>query len=218
MTKDEAVAAIQQGTGFRTDKATEIALALDTAIKDHETGGSLPWFLMEEDSPLVGVASVGTLTLPTDFLRLVDETASLKYTDSSGFRTFLRRVSYSQLLELNQAATTGDIEEGTPTMYALRKGTIEVAPIPTDAWTVYLTYFAKDDLVSGLAGGATNLWLTEFPTLIVNYAGSSVAGDFRDWDAKKNFDESYNQAYKRYIAKVIDRELGDREIVMGSQS
>ena len=48
MTRDEAVTEIQNTLAFRTDKASEIVLALQRAQTKLERNAVLPWFLQTE--------------------------------------------------------------------------------------------------------------------------------------------------------------------------
>ena len=88
MTRDEAVAVLNEGTGFR---ATGHALTdyyirrLRQAQKELEKGKTLPRFLVLENQTLTLASAAHTAALPTGFLRPVDAVdAALHYTPTGG--------------------------------------------------------------------------------------------------------------------------------------
>jgi len=219
VTRAEAIAYIQQGLAWRSDKSTEILAALDEAQRELEQGTSLPWFLITEAGSLSGTANDGTLTIPAGFIKETDEDA-LSVVTTEGITRFLRKMNWGDMILNYQDSSDGTVSTGDPEVYVVRATTIEVRPIPTATWTASLDYFAHDTLPSALASGATNDWLTEAPYVLVNLAGTLMAEDI-EYDAQKPMIEKFARRYARnnakLMAQIAEREMTNREIVMGSR-
>ena len=69
MTRDEAVARIQEGLGFRSSLSSVIIARLKEEQRDLERGKTLPPFMLLEGQTLSLTASINFVALPATFLR-----------------------------------------------------------------------------------------------------------------------------------------------------
>lgn len=225
MTRDEAVAEVQQGLGFRTDLDDQIRTALDQ-MQDHleGPGKNLPWWLLEEDASISVTESNQDVTLPTGFLR-EPEYASFRYKPSaSGKALFLAKMDLQAAEEYffgrwkdpdveTSTATTG-LSPGAPRAYVLRKDEIRVYPIPDADYTLTWDYFKAGDSLLGASTGS--VWLDNAPWVIIGKAGLKIAMNIRDADAVQYFQGILADAEPDYLADCVSRSLNGRRLRMGS--
>lgn len=207
MTRDEAVAYIQQGCSWRTNLNDAIANALKQAQAELEKGTSLPLFLLEEDDTLTLTSGTRSVAMPTGYLRPY-EWQELYYTDSDGV------VRYPVMRPLQYClATYGSEGTGAPVVYARRKGTFEFFPTPNAAYVVTLSYYKADSTLD--SGSSENLWMTNFPYLLCAKAGMTIARDTRDAEALGRFQELYTIWERKYIGSIAMEELDGGSIALG---
>ena len=173
MDRDAAVARIQQGLGFRSDKAAEIVTALQDAQIELELRPTLPWFLKEPTVDITTVADTATVAYPTDFIML-QEDGALHYFDSSADTdeqyTKLKHGEKYQLRAAYQSAT------GVPAAYhnEPEEQQFRFFPIPDDAYTIRIEdYYKKDSALS--AGSTENNWLIYAHEWLIGRAGRKIA-------------------------------------------
>lgn len=202
LTKAEAIARVQQGLGFRSDKSDEIELELRLAQSELEKGQTLPWWLLSDTTTLSGSADTETVALPTGFLRF-DEEVDLYYTAPSiSPRTVLigSPVDYSQLKLLRVDESTGEVLTGASRWVAIWKNSLIVSPIPTESFTLTGSWYVADEDIGDLQPAETNLWLTYAPLVVVGMAGMSIAADLEYGAAAEKFNAMYSMANARLIA------------------
>lgn len=212
MNRTSAVSRIKEGLSFRTSTSLDatIILRLQEAQRLLEKGQTLPWFLAQQDQSMSGTGADGTVSLPTGFIRVI-EGETFRVVTTEGATRFLKRVDYDWLVEYLQDAE-GDELEGDPIYFALRNTTIEVAPVPAAAYTIYVSYYKADDT---LDSATDNDWLTYMPEILIGSAGLSLARDLNDDAAIKNFSALYAAANAALLREIADREQTGREVVMG---
>lgn len=216
MTRDEAVIEVRRILGFRgTDQNDNIVLAMRQAQRLLEMGRSLPWFLIEEDTTLTGTADVAYVALPTGFLREVDDEPWYFSMSGEDDVVKMKKMPWDWVQDAGRNPEDGEVEEGLAYYYALRKTRIYVRPVPTAAWTMVGSYYKAADT---LDTASSNAWLTYAPELIYGSAALSMAQDLRDEKAEKKAREVVAIASASVLADTIQRELGNREIIMGGQA
>jgi hypothetical protein len=211
MTRDQAVARIQQGLGFRPDKATEIANILIERQRQLERGRTLPLFLLVEDASLTLSASTNSISLPSNFLRRAS--SRIRYTVSGQNRPeFISWKDYEDSLnayEVNYSAG--------PQVAVLRNSTILFAPTADKEYTLTWDYYKKADVLS--TGSSTNEWLDDdyLPELLIGEAGMAIAKDLRDKEAIAIFAQMAKDARDALFKDTILQE-DDVPHVMGANN
>lgn len=218
MTRDEAVARIKAGLGFKTNQDANIVLRLQEAQRELEAGKTLPPFLLQEDAILTFAIGTSFKAAPTGFLR-PDENNPLHYVPvgatSPAFVTLVAATEYSKVL--NQIYTT---DRGAPSIGVLRRGTAS-----SDAWiidfinvadiTYNLTwsYYKRGALLSA---NIENEWLLNAPEWLIGEAGWRMAMDLRDKDAITIFDSLRKSGRAACFGEIIAREDSTGPFVMGA--
>lgn len=197
MLRSEAVARIQRGLGFRTDQEQNIIDSLQEAQRDLEGGQTLPWFLIQEDAAFAVLASTSTYTFPTDFLRVVED-EGLHYTSDDGEAIFLTKRTYEENVKF-----FADVDPGPPQGYTIRKGTIQIWPVPDIAYSLTWSYYKRATLLST---DVTNAWLTEVPELLIGLAGLLIAADLENEASTKKFGAMYQKWSAWLVTQMADRE------------
>jgi len=210
MTRDEAVARIQRGLGFRPDLATEIAATLVEKQRELERGRTLPIFLLRESQSLTLNANESTVDLPSDFLR---RASRIKYTISGNYRpTFISWKDYEDGLDAYETL----VPRG-PQIAILRASTIDFVTTANQAYSLTWDYYKKaDELTSGTS---TNEWLSDdwLPTLLIGEAGMVIARDLRDKEAMAIFSQMAKEARDALFRDTILQEA-DVPLVMGANN
>jgi len=199
-TKNEAIAEVQQGLGFRSDKATEIERALRNAQSLCEEGQTLPWWLLSDTTTLTGTASTETVPLPAGFLRFDDEEDPLYYDASVGRTSTFTIVPESELRRLRVDPGSGAVRSGAARWGALRKLSLLVGPVPDVAFEIRGSWYARDVDIGTLTGVETNLWLTYGPQIVIGMAGMKIAADLEYPQAAEKFQAIYAMANARMIS------------------
>lgn len=228
MNRDAAVAQIQQGLGWRSDKATQIVAALQFAQTEREKPGmTLPWFLVAEDQSLSVLTGITAVTLPTGFIKEREsKQGNLRYRASSTTRTWwLEKMdeqvanrtffgSWSDQDDEDRSADTA-LSPGLPRAYVLRKATIKIYPTPDANYTLTWDFYKAADMLA--LGSTENSWLMYAPWVLIGDAGMKMAADLRDKDALATFQAIVQKAQSTLIADVIEREQAGRSFSMGSR-
>lgn len=182
MILSEALTILKFRLGSRTDADldTIIPVEMTQAQFELENSGEPPWFLLTDDVDLATVANQRYVNPPADFLLESDDN-KIWYIDSSGGQNKLDKGEFDASLEYWGADT------GAPAGYALLGTRFELFPLPDAVYTLRLKYYAADTTPSTLAVGATNLWLTHAPDLLLARTGRRMATYLRDSELVKVF-------------------------------
>ena len=218
MLRSEAITIIKRGLGFRTTQDTAIIAALQEAQRDLELGKTLPNFLLEYDAAITVTADSADITLPTDFIRFHDD-YDMYYVNDDDARVFIPRKNYTEAYQAYVASGAEDdsaVDTETdiyPSVVVMRGKTAGLLiPTPTTSFTMYLTYYKA---AAVLDSDSENAWLANAPNLLVNYAGTIVAGGLRDKDALAEFSRRARMASNALMGDVIEDELAGRSLIMG---
>lgn len=206
MNRAEAITEIQRGIGFRSDKQDEIISALAQAQELLEGGTSLPWFIISEDETINLVAENGTFTLPTNFIREVEETGEDSF--SVNDLMYINKVDYTAAKSRFGLSTAG-----YPSCYALRRNSLVFFPAPDTDIEITWSYYAKQD---SLSTASTNSWLDNIPYLLIGMAGKRVATQLRDMAAVSAFADMESTWAGNYLRKLTAREEANRQYALGS--
>jgi len=191
--------------GSRTDADLDvlIPLEMDQTQFELERGGEPPWFLLSSETTLTTVAATREVAVPADFLLEADDD-SLRYIDANGGVTELEKGEYDASI-----LYWGDTQ-GAPAGYTLTGQEFQIFPLPDAAYTLKLRYFAQDTLPSTMAVGATNLWLTWAPDLLMARTGRRLASYLRDTELLAVFAQEEILAQTRLRNETIAREETNR--------
>lgn len=179
MTRDEAVALVKQGLGFKTAMDSAIVTTMKACQTNLELGPTKPWFLLSEDAVYTTVAGERRIPLPPDFLEEYEEGA-LYYTPADEDEIALTKEFSEQLRKVYPATSTG-----TPAAYSLTGNYFNLYPMPDDAYPLQMKYYQKGLVLNS---NIENEWLKYAPNILIGQAGSQIAAGIRDWKAKEVFD------------------------------
>lgn len=213
MTRDEAVAIIQEQLGFRSDLSTNIITNLKLAQTMLEKGPTKPWFLVSEDSYIRTTSAEQRLPLPSDFLQETDD-AVLRYVPDTATdgEVELVKDSYDQLRVRYFDPDTGVTETGEPEAYALLGEYFRIFPTPDDDYLIRQVYYKTDTVLST---NVENGWLKHCPYLIIGKAGAQIASAMRDSGALATFQRWENEGRIVLLSSTIDREMANRDMQIG---
>lgn len=214
MTRDEAIARIQQGIGFRTDLNDQIAYALREAQRLLENGLSLPYFLVEEDQTLTVPLGTGAVALPDGFIREADGEGLRYYDTASAEWIFLEKKTHEEAVR----ATRG-LDPGRPLVYVLRKTSVLVFPERDASYDLTWSYYKRG---AALDTDIENAWLDEEdgnPEALIGRAGMLIAEDVvADVPLYyQKFERMYVQAWKGAFAAGVLREEAENPIIVGGR-
>lgn len=216
MTRDEAVAEIQEGLKFRQDQADRAVRRLARVQHILEMGRELPWFLIETlEVPLAPVPPERVIEIeldPARFIREIDQGRPLFYRVNSGGNfsgpLFPRKVQLSE----GQVSSSG----GSPNSYSLLGYKLRFFPGFSGNATLSLDYYAKDTFPG--TGDETNKWLTHAPYVLIGNAGVSLAQTLSNKSAESEFKELAGAATKALQDENILREIANRQILVGRRA
>lgn len=210
MTRDEAVALIQEQLGFRTTLSSNIITHLQLAQTTLEAGPTKPWFLISEDSFADTTAEEQRIAIPTTFLQEVEE-AVLRYVPDDAElisdEIDLIKDDYD-VLRKNYA----DSESGEPEAYCLLDGYFRLFPVPDDVYRLRMIYYKQDTVLST---NVENNWLKYVPLLLIGKAGRQIATALRDITAATVFQNWENEGRIILLSQTIAREMANRNMQMG---
>lgn len=213
MTRDEAVALIQEQLGFHSDLSTNIITNLKFAQQTLEKGPTKPWFLISEDSYIRTTAEEPRLPIPSDFLQETDE-AVLRYVpdDITDGEVDLKKDFYDVLRKNYMDVDTGTVESGPPEAYALIGIYFRLFPTPDDDYLIRQIYYKSDTVLSS---NVENAWLKHLPMLLIGKAGKQLASALRDSVAASTFGQWENEGRLLLLSQTIDREMANRDMQIG---
>jgi hypothetical protein len=211
MTRDEAVTLIQQGLAFRSGNVDQIIAALTKAQNDLERENvTLPWFLIQQDQTISVTASTQAYSLPTGFIKEVED-EGLRYTNSqTGKPVFLIKKPFDEAKDFY----TNELEVSTnrPLAYSLRKATIYLWPVPDTSYTLTWSYYAKD---TALTSNVENEWLENIPYLLIAVAGKYMSDDLHYDQGMIKFEKREAQERMRLASMIAAREESNMPRAMG---
>lgn len=190
MTRDEAVALIQEGLGFTTQREDSIILRMKQTQRKLERGRTLPWFLKTLDATTTATSGSAAISLPANFNREV-EREQFHFIDPNDPAS----VVWLEKMTLEEAVTRFvDTDAGVPSAYVIRdKSQVLVYPERDDDYDLTWSYYVNDEEIGN--GGSENLWLTYAPDLIIGGAGTLMAQDLRDQRAEAKFQQIFNSSW-----------------------
>lgn len=213
MTRDEAVAIIQEQLGFRSDLSTSIITNLKLAQTTLEKGPTKPWFLVSEDSYIRTEVDEPRVPIPSDFLSETDQ-AVLRYVPDTltDGEVDLTKDDYDTLRKNFFDPDTGTTKSGAPEAYALLGNYFRIFPTPDDDYLLRQIYYAEDTVLST---NVENNWLKHFPYLLIGKAGKQIAGALRDSAAFGQFSQWENEGRVLLLSQTLDREFANRDMQIG---
>lgn len=207
MVRDQALAQIKAGLGFRTgtDLDATILTQLRRAQRLEEMGTDLPWFLIKYDHPLTVAPGAASVLLPADFIREVPHLTARYVVDDQELE--LKRVPPNQLRAWSRSSSH--------LAYAASATHLEVAPPTADGLSVLLNYYAKDVV---LDQNVENGWLREAPDVLVGAAGALAARHIGNPNAAALFDGIYQAGKSAMLRETFAKQTEAQEFVMGSEA
>lgn len=216
MTRDEAVARVKQGLGFKTNLDAEIVTAFQQLQVDLENSSELPFFLRKQYTAFNTVALDPTLPVPTDFIReWDDDPLSIIFTDgvNTSYTQELIKDSpaFLKLRWPQESLPLSDLS--VPKGYARINDTFYFYPLPSQIFTFDGSYYAKDLL---LDTNIENKWLKELPYILIARAGLQLAQGLRDADGLTTFG-TMNDIFtaKLYLMTTADDAAGAKPVIGG---
>lgn len=217
MLRDDAVALIKQGLGFRSDLDTEIVTQMRSQQEEVlEQGSTLPWFLISTVQDLTTVADTETLAIPSDFLLEVEE-AALWFFDSgqdTGSQWRQMPKAFLDEIKTDATATWSDLIIGAEPAYALVNKLFYFSPVPDAANTLKFMYYAQD---TQLTSNITNLWLTHAADLLMAQTGLAMAEDTENDKAAAKFQQRLIIAVDRITRENEVRAHTNIRYIMGGK-
>lgn len=211
MTRDEAVAQIQEGLGFTSEHSDRIIRRLVQAQNELETGKTLPRFLLEEDFPIELVEGTRETAYPDGFLRESDE----GYMYASDLEHLVRvpdmNTGLSLLFEVIDSETINTVQR--PRFYMMRSQSIWFFTPADQTYTLSWTFYKAGD---SLLTSQTNVWLDDEAGArwLMGEAGYWMARTLRDAEAVALFDDMRKQARAAVLSEILAEE--DFPLTLGS--
>lgn len=204
MTRDEAVARIQRGLGFRDDLTTEIVSALQEARRLLEMGRSLPSFLLQESQVLVVPTGSAEIALPSMFIREFQEEGPWFINSSDPDDVvFLEKLDYN----IGKARFV-NTDSGAPQAYTLRKNSLVIWPERDIDYTLTWSYYKRSVALD--SNVANNEWLVDggASEALIGRGGMIIAADLLDTESLKKFSSMYQISWDGI---TNEDQLGDEE-------
>lgn len=193
MTKQEAIDLIKARLGSREDSDLDVLIAAELQVSQ-EILEALPpyfWFLQQEDAGRQLTIDDPKLALPSDFVIEIEDQVIEISTDQITW-VELTKASYDDI-----RAEFRNSDAAQPSHYALLADDLYFGPKPDQAYYIRWNYSGRDTAISGLAAGATNIWLTKASDILTAHAGISVASWVKDSAAMQLFAGKYTEAKQR---------------------
>lgn len=207
MTRDEVVARIKEGLGFRSDLDNVIIERLKEVQRTMELAPELPWFLVSEYTYINATVGEERIALPSNYIRGVEDDALWLYDEDASLDEDVWTALEKSDVETLRKKFPGS---GAPCAYAEIGLYFRIFPTPDDTYQLRHLFYAKDTVLSS---NIENKWLKYVPNLFIAKAGSLVAADIENADALAkfsnmearetliftNFSEAQQHANQRYI-------------------
>ena len=208
MTRDEAIAFIQNKLGFRTGLSTTIQTDLVAAQTYLESGAfNQAWFLVSPEITVDCVAGQRSIALPSDFLVEYEE-SGLYYRPADGTDDQeLAKDDFDELRSIFTANATG-----LPQAYSLDGLEFNLWPKPDAVYTFAYRYCKRGD---DLTTSPTNVWLTHAPMVLIGQAGLFTAQGLNNPGALGFFQSLMAQASSTLVGQNEARKHANREYQIG---
>lgn len=192
-------------TTLRANALLEMILYQNTVL---EKGTVLPDFLYTFDTTIALAADNRRFTLPSDFLREDDEDETLWILDDDSEYQPMTKVGFDDT-EFERTET-GDL----PLKYAIRGLYGYTFPIPTEARTLKINYYAAGAVIAD--DSVETVWLKYASDLIIGGAGTIVNALYvRDNEAAVAFAAMEARGLKRLLDEQTARAEAGRSRRMG---
>lgn len=215
MTPDDAVDFIQLQLGFRSGLNSEIITKLNDCMVMLEDDVRLerPGFLLQEysNAAFKTTASTRTVAVPSGFLGESEADGGLYIYDAAEEDPYIELTKNSDGRDMRAYF----VETGQPEVYKLRgRLQVEFFPMPDAEYVLrWFAYFRDSTPI--VEGGATNLWLTHAPYLLISEAGLLIASATRSQGAVQFFSAMNTAERAKLIAKTIAEEEENEPSCMG---
>lgn len=166
MTGAQAMDLVMARLGGRSNTALRASLLVEMnqlQAQTLEQGEVLPWFLITTNSSLVLTVGNRALSLPTGFLRELEEDTLIEIQDSTGEWNSMEKKEY----EYNRVQYADSDTSELPRFYSLVGTEILTFPKPTVASPVRLRYFGAQPVVADTSATPTNQWLLQASDLLI---------------------------------------------------
>ena len=175
-----------------------------------EKGAIMPDFLITRDASIALSAANRRFTLPSDFLRELDEDETLWILDDDGEYHAMEKMDYEDGADQWTLAATGSL----PVDYALQGLYGYTFPIPTVARTLKMDYYATGGTIADDA--VETVWLKHASDLILGGTGTIVNALYvKDKDAATLFAALEERGRNRLLTEQIARAEAGRNRRMG---
>ena len=177
-----------------------------------EKGPIMPDFLIERDTTVALTAANRRFTLPTNFLRELDEDETLFILDDDGVYHPMEKMDYEDPIDQSQftSADTGSL----PLVYSLEGLYGYTWPIPTVNRTLKMNFYATGGTVAD--DGVETVWLKHASDLLLGGAGTIINALYvKDAEAATVFAAMEQRGMARLITEQTARAEAGRSRRMG---
>lgn len=215
MTRDEVVAQVKEGLGFRRDLDATIVRRLEESQRELETGRTLPSFIINKDDAVNILLGVNQYDLAFEFIREVNDIGKQwPIRSMKGDISHVRKIDYDDAM-----AFYGDAGEGCPAVYAIRARVLRFFPIPDADYEYRWSFYQKQVALDGSdVSDEDNAWLRFAPHLLIGMTGKKVAKTLRDQAAITLFAEQEFTWNRSIFGETIAEEEANQTYTMGSDA
>lgn len=175
-----------------------------------EKGEEMPDFLITRDTSITLTAANRRFTLPTDFLRELDEDETLWILDDDGVYHPMEKRSYGENINHWGSDATGSL----PIDYTLEGLYGYTFPVPTVNRTLKMDYYAAGATIADST--VETVWLKHASDLLIGGAGSTINALYvKDSEAAIFFTALEMSARKRLLIEQTARQEAGRSRRMG---
>jgi hypothetical protein len=244
MTLDQAIAEVQQICGWRSDKATQIQLAVQYAQTEREKPNrTYPWFLRKtNDTAIVTVKNQAQYSIPSDYIEDTEEVDGNLYIyllsgsstpanppgDTQSRTVFLKKQTFQhgQLRYYGEwpyafsnppgsvLDIAGFVGPGVPRDYYLGDTFVLLYPVPDDVYNISWRYWAQD---VAPALGQENKWLKNAPWVLIGDAAAKISADLGYQQGMQVAGQISQNATDNLFKATINRSEAGRRRSMGSR-
>lgn len=214
MTGQKTLDLLMSRLGNRTESElrntclSEMELVQSTKL---EQGPIKPWFLITEATDAVLTPNERRLQVPDDFLSELEEEGSLYIIDENGKEHELIKKAWDENVSWHGLDATSDL----PKNYSLVGGYFMIFPIPLQARTVRMRYYASQPAPQD--NNNENVWLKHASDLLIAETGLVMAGQHVQLDPDKvqRFQEMIGPAWDRINRENVSRAEANIDRRMG---
>lgn len=206
MLRDDAVALIKQGLGFRKDLDEEIITQMKVEQAQLERSATLPYFLISEFANINTVIGEERIPLPTDFLQEYEE-GTLWHFDSEAVLGEQYRPLGKALLDEVKTTLTGP-----PETYVVTDELFRLFPLPDKIYNLKMIYYFQDVV---LDDNVENQWLKFASDLILGLTGLYMAEEIENDKAMAKFEKRAARASDRLFRENEARKHTNVRYIMG---